>query len=102
MSRRKGELRAAGIDRHWPHQVALRAEHCRGTQFRTLHAFCIGLSLCPRGHSVYYGDEWWEVFCFAEEAHAEAFRIRFGGERFDPKQRGRGRRWARWYKDGQP
>jgi hypothetical protein len=42
------------------------------------------------------------VFCFAEEAHAEAFRIRFGGERFDPKQRGRGRRWARWYKDGQP
>ena len=58
--------------------------------------------LCPRGHSVYCGDEWWEVFCFAEEAHAEAFRIRFGGERFDPKHRGRGRRWVRWYKDGQP
>jgi len=98
--RRRGELTAAGIDREWPHQVALRSGVCRGTYFRTLQAFCLDLSLCPRGHSVYHEDEWWHVFCFAEEAHAEAFQLRFGGERFNPKDRGRGRRWARWYKDG--
>jgi hypothetical protein len=98
MVRRKGELSPAGVDRGWPHQVALPADECRGTHFRTLHAFCIGLSLCPRGHSVFHDDRWWQVFCFAEEAHANAFRARFGGERFDPAQRGRGRNWARWHK----
>jgi hypothetical protein len=100
VSRRKGELSAGEIDRSWPHQVALRSDMCRGTYYRTLHAFCRDLSLCSRGHSVYYEDEWWEVFCFAEEVHADAFRLRFGGERFNPKDRGRGRHWARWYKDG--
>jgi len=98
MVRRKGELSPAGIDRGWPHQVALPADECRGTHFRTLHAFCIGLSLCPRGHSVFHDDRWWQVFCFAEGADADAFRARFGGERFDPAQRGRGRNWARWHK----
>ena len=56
----------------------------------------------PHRSRIVCGDEWWQVFCFAEEAHAEAFRIQFGGERFDPKHRGRGRLRARWYKEGQP
>jgi hypothetical protein len=30
------------------------------------------------------------VFCFAEPADAERFMTRFGGEMFDPKQRGKG------------
>jgi hypothetical protein len=59
---------------------------------RTLHAFCPDLSLCPRGHSVFQGDEWWEVFCFAEKAHTDAFRKRFGGVPFDLKDRGRRRK----------
>jgi hypothetical protein len=96
VSRRRGELSGSEVDRGWPYQVALRAEDCRGTQYRTLHAFCRDLSLCPRGHSVFHGDEWWEVFCFAEQAHADAFRERFGGAHFDPKDRGRRRRSARW------
>lgn len=36
----------------------------------------------------------YKVFCFAEPEHAAAFMARFGGERFDPTQRGRGARWA--------
>lgn len=100
MSRRKGELSPAAIDRGWPYQVALRADECRGTHYRTLHAFCLRLSLCWRGHSVRYEDEWWQVFCFAEKAHAEAFRDRFGGEHFEPKDRGRGKSWARWNRKG--
>jgi hypothetical protein len=98
VSRRKGELSPAGIDRGWPYQVALRADECKGTHYRTLHSFCLGLSLCSRGHAVRYEDEWWQVFCFAEKAHADAFRVRFGGEHFDPRDRGRGASWAKWDK----
>ena len=68
----------------------------RGTHYRTIHAFCLDLSLCSRGHHVRYGDEWWLVFCFSEQSHADAFCRRFGGEHFDPQDRRRGRTWARW------
>jgi hypothetical protein len=51
-------------------------------------------------HSVFHEDKWWIVYCFADAEHAEKFRIRFGGERFNPKDRGRGSKWARWYKNG--
>jgi hypothetical protein len=43
-------------------------------------------------------DEWFNVYCFKESAHADLFMARFGGETFDPKQRGKGARWARWMK----
>jgi len=42
------------------------------------------------------GKGWYTVFCFAEPEDAAAFMAGFGGERFDPKQRGRGARWAQW------
>ena len=81
--RLRGNRKSSCHKRGWPFQVALRAEQCRGTHYRTVHAFCLGLSLCPRGHSVCDEGEWWCVFCFAEQAHAGAFRGRFGGEHFD-------------------
>jgi hypothetical protein len=42
--------------------------------------------------------KWWIVYCFEDAEHAEKFRMRFGGEQFNPKHRGRGANWARWYK----
>jgi hypothetical protein len=60
----------------------------------------LDLSVCDRHHSVFYEDKWWLAYCFAEAEHAEKFRVRFGGERFDPKDRGRGSSWLRWYKNG--
>ena len=48
-SRHKGELSKAGIDRGWPHQVALSVYAYVGHRYRTLHYFLEGLSLCPRG-----------------------------------------------------
>jgi len=43
-------------------------------------------------------DVTYSVFCFADVAHAELFCERFGGERFDPKDRGRGSAWFLWRK----
>jgi hypothetical protein len=46
--------------------------------------FCKGLSLCPRGHTCRRNDERINVWCFAEEADAQKFITRFGGEMIDP------------------
>jgi hypothetical protein len=96
--RRKGELSPAGVDHGWPHQVAVPADRCTGTSTNVIREFCKDLSLCPRGHTVRWEDEWFRVYCFADPAHAAAFMARFGGETFDPKQRGKGRHWMRWNK----
>jgi hypothetical protein len=98
MVRRKGELIAAAMDRGWPHQVAVSAGECLGSHGRFMDAFCLDLSVCERHHSVFRQDKWWIVYCFADPADAEKFRARFGGEKFNPKHRGRGSNWARWYK----
>src|SRR3981081_3913449 len=94
--RRKGELSPAGVDAGWPHQVALPAHQCSGRSTAIIHEFCKGLSLCPRGHTVMWDDKWFNVYCFKDSVHADLFRERFGGETFDPKQRGKGARWAGW------
>jgi len=99
--RRKGELSPAGIDRGWPHQVALPARFCESGGYQEIHEFCKDLSLCSRGHSV-FDMEWFHVYCFVEAADAEKFRARFGGERFNPQERGKGASWARWNRHRAP
>jgi hypothetical protein len=84
---RKGELSKGTIDRQWPHQVALRADRCTGHNYVTIHLFCEGLSLCPRGHSFRHDSADFIVYCFADRSHAEKFRDRFDGEFIDPKSR---------------
>lgn len=100
MTRRKGELTAAQIDRDYPHQVIVPADWRLTIPPRGLFIGGRKLSLAPRHHSVFMSDRWHIVHCFAEEADAEAFRAQTGGERFDPKRRGRGRNWARVKADG--
>lgn len=95
---RKGELSAAGVDRDWPHQVALPANQVTGANYNTVYGFCRDLSLCERGHSVHRDGIGYVVFCFADPAHAELFRAKFNGEHFDPKDRGRGSNWHQWRK----
>ena len=86
---RKGELSKAMIDRNWPHQVALPAGRCRGSNYAVIRQFCEGLSICPRSHSFRWGDVDMAVFCFAERDHAERFQHRFGGELINPTSRPR-------------
>jgi hypothetical protein len=95
---RKGELSPARVDRGWPHQIAVPAAVLLNGGYKEVHAFCDDLSLCPRGHAVFYEGQWWNVHCFADAEHAEKFMRRFGGEKFHPKQRGKGSNWARWKK----
>jgi hypothetical protein len=96
--RRKGELSPAGIDRGWPHQVALPASASFGGGYKAIRASCADLTLCPRGHSVAHDGQWYNVYCFVEAADAEKFIKQFGGEKFDPTQRGKGSNWAKWNK----
>ena len=98
MAYRKGELSPAAIDRGWPHQVALPASASRNGGYKIIHEFCEDLSLCSRGHAVFHDGVWFNVYCFAEPAHAAKFMQRFGGETFDPGQKGKGGRWAQWTK----
>jgi hypothetical protein len=93
MVRRKGEMSSALIDREYPHQVIFPARCYSGTNCRTIHAFCVGLSLAPRGHAVIKNDERHHVFCFSLREDAEKLMGRFGGEWFDPQTRGRGAKW---------
>jgi hypothetical protein len=86
------------VDAGWPHQVALPADRCSGKNTAIIHEFCKDLSLCSRGHSVMREDEWFNVYCFKESVRADLFMQRFGGEKFDPKQKGKGAQWARWTK----
>jgi hypothetical protein len=94
--RREGELSRRAIDRDWPHQVALHADKVKGVGGEIIREFCRDLSLSPRGRSVARDDGWYVVFCFADPAQADLFRERVGGERFEPKDCGRGHSWHIW------
>ena len=96
--RRKGELSPAAVDQGWPHQVALPARFCERGGYQEIHDFCKDLTLCNRGHSVFHDKEWFHVYCFADPADADKFLQHFGGEKFNPAQRGKGANWARWNK----
>jgi hypothetical protein len=76
----------------------LLASAGEGGGYKAIYDFDKDLSICPRGHSVFHGGEWFNVYCFAEAADAEKFMQQFGGEAFDPTQRGKGSNWARWNK----
>jgi len=75
------------IDRGWPYQVVLEARLSMGDRFYTVHYFCDGegLSLCPRGHYFHANKRDHNVYCFSEQAHAETFQQRFGGEFVDAR-----------------
>ena len=75
---------------------ALPAIACENDGYKTIHDFCKDLSLCRRGHCVRHDGQWFNVYCFADAADADKFMARFGGEKFDPAQRGKGRNWMRW------
>jgi hypothetical protein len=95
MTKRKGEHTKAQVDRDYPHQVIILSRKVAGPQGGATTLFMANVNVASRTHSVMKDDEWHTVFCFADESHADQFIALFGGERFDPKTRGRGASWAR-------
>lgn len=81
MAQRKGEITKGAIDRDYPHQVELRADLTTGKNYDIALAFCRDLTLASRGHSRRKENTDYNVWCFADPAHADAFQARFGGER---------------------
>jgi hypothetical protein len=83
MSRPRGELTTAKLDRDWPHHVALPAEKVRGlTNSETVRGFAKTLSVAPLTYLVRRGDAAaFVIFCFKTLEDAQVFAERFGGER---------------------
>jgi len=70
------------IDQRFPHQVILPSACYAASEFRSIHAFCIGMSLADRGHVVLRNAQWHYVFCFSEWDDADRLRRRYGGQWF--------------------
>lgn len=91
MTRRKGEYDKSRLDCEFPYQVILPADRCTGANGAANEK--LDLAQGPLHHSVVRHDRWHLVYCFADTTHADLFRETFGGETFNPRTRGRGRRW---------
>ena len=74
---------------------------CERDGYNEIHGFCRDLTLCSRG-SLFHDGQWFHVYCFKEPVDAQKFMERFGGEKFNPIERGRGTSWARWKKAWHP
>jgi hypothetical protein len=88
MTRRKGEITRPDIKRHWPHHVVLSADKVRGVMnSQIVWNFAETLSAAPRPYSLRRDDGEFVVFCFTRPEDAEAFAMRFDGERLPETQR---------------
>jgi len=76
------ELSDEQIDRCFPHQVILDGAYYSAHNFRLVLAYCVDLTLAPRGHAVLLERRWHFVFCFAKRADAEKILTRFNGRWF--------------------
>jgi hypothetical protein len=79
MTRRKGEITRARLQRQWPHHVALPADKVRSVE-SIVHRFANARS-ARRTFFMRRNDRDFVVFCFAKPEDAQAFCERFGGER---------------------
>jgi hypothetical protein len=100
MNRRKGELIPSAIDRGRPFQVALPQGMSSGKLYGEQMEFCEKNKLmrCMRGHSVFHDDRHTTSIALPPKRARGLSLTGYGGEWFDPKERGKGLNWNRWSK----
>ena len=76
-----------GIDRDWPHQVALPEAAVVGKNITIIERFCRGLTLCSRRQHFTRDGVEHIVFCFENQLDAGYFQTYFGGESMTPATR---------------
>jgi hypothetical protein len=80
MTRARGQASRSLINREFPHRALVHADNVRGRTLNELHTFHDNRGIPVKHHSLRKDDEWYSVYCFAEEGTAEAFQLLFGGE----------------------
>ncbi|MDH4442379.1 MAG: hypothetical protein QE284_18590 [Rhizobium sp.] len=98
MNKRKGQMSQATISRLWPHQVAILGDDYRGPLKPDIDAFCKPYPHSGAPWQLHHDGRSYLVKCFPEKSIADEFIARFGGERFDPRERGKGKLWFEWRK----
>jgi hypothetical protein len=82
MTKRKGEVTKAAIDREYPFQVERRLpERGFGKQLAIMDDWCRGKPHSKR--SARRSSEFFSRWCFRDRAHADELQARFGGARID-------------------
>jgi hypothetical protein len=98
--RRKGELIERAAQGSFPHWVAIQATKCTGANFNKLRDYCQTncLRLSNHGGTAFHEGEFWCVLHFGSKEDAEKFMTAFGGEPMDPRDKGKGTSWSKWFK----
>src|SRR5262249_26227329 len=82
MTRARGQSSRTLLDREFPYQVLVQAESVGGDMLDSVVTFHATRGLPTKKRSVRRDDGLWLLYCFAQRAHADAFRHLFGGQVF--------------------
>jgi hypothetical protein len=80
MTRARGQLSRALLNREYPHQVLVQAKNVGGKTLDNVSDFHAKLGITTKRLSIRKDDAWYSLYCFADREHAKLFQIMFDGE----------------------